>query len=74
MTILAWINPQTNICENTTVDDRPASEIQIEGYLILDLEAIGGGGIGHIWDGTKLSSPPVQAAADQPQASGAQEL
>lgn len=54
MTILAWINKETNVCENTTVDDRPASEIHIDGYLILDLEAIGGGGIGDTWDGTQL--------------------
>lgn len=55
MTILAWINEQTNICENTTLDDRPATEIHIKGYLILDLEAIGGGGIGDVWDGIKLN-------------------
>jgi hypothetical protein len=55
MTILAWVNEQTNICENTTLDDRPATEIHIEGYLILDLEAIGGGGIGDAWDGVKLN-------------------
>lgn len=55
MTILAWVNEQTNICENTTLDDRPATEIHIEGYLILDLEAIGGGGIGDVWDGVKLN-------------------
>jgi hypothetical protein len=60
MTTLAWINTQTNVCENTTLDDRPASEIQIEGYLILDLDAIGGGGIGDTWDGKKLSKPPVE--------------
>lgn len=54
MTTLAWINSE-NICENTTLDDRPASEIQIEGYLILDLGAIGGGGIGDFWDGEKLT-------------------
>lgn len=59
MTILAWINTQTNVCDNTTLDDRPVSEIQIEGYLILDLDAIGGGGVGDIWDGEKLSKPPV---------------
>lgn len=57
MTILAWINEQTNICDNTTLDDRPASEIHIDGYLILDLEAIGGGGIGDTWDGEKLNKP-----------------
>lgn len=55
MTILAWINEHTNVCENTSLDERPASEIHIDGYLILDLEAIGGGGIGDVWDGTKLN-------------------
>lgn len=63
MTTLAWINTQTNVCDNTTLDDRPASEFQIEGYLILDLDAIGGGGIGDTWDGQKLSKP---SAVDQP--------
>lgn len=57
MTILAWINKETNVCENTTVDDRPASKIKIDGYLILDLEAIGGGGIGDTWNGTCLIKP-----------------
>jgi hypothetical protein len=71
MTTLAWINTQTNICDNTTLDDRPASEIQIDGYLILDLEAIGGGGVGDIWDGQKLSKPP---ALEQPPTSGTQEI
>lgn len=56
MTTLAWIN-SNNICENTTLDPRPASEIQISGYLILDLDAIGGGGIGDTWDGEKLVKP-----------------
>lgn len=37
MTTLAWINEQTNICENTSLDDRPASDIAIPGYIILDL-------------------------------------
>lgn len=55
MTILAWINEQTNVCDNTTLDDRPASDFHIDGYLILDLEAIGGGGVGDIWDGVKLN-------------------
>lgn len=72
MTILAWINEQTNVCENTTLDPRPASEIQIPGYLMLDLEAIGGGGIGDVWDGTKLIDPPIPE--DQPVTSGTQEL
>jgi hypothetical protein len=71
MTTLAWINTQTNICENTSLDDRPASAIQIDGYLILDLEAIGGGGIGDIWDGEKLSKPP---SIEQPSTSGTQTL
>lgn len=51
MTILAWINEQTNICENTSLDDRPASEISIPGYLMLDLEQTPSAT--WQWDGTK---------------------
>lgn len=50
MTILAWINEQTNICENTSLDDRPASEIQIPGYIMLDLEQAPSAK--WIWDGS----------------------
>lgn len=57
MTTLAWINNQTNICDNVSLDDRPASDIQIDGYLIVDLDAIGGGGIGDTWDGERLVKP-----------------
>lgn len=74
MTILAWINTQTNICENTSLDDRPASEIKVEGYLMLDLEAIGGGGIGDLWDGTKLVKQEPTAAESQPTTSETQTL
>lgn len=59
MTTLAWVNKETNICENTTLDDRPASKIKIDGYLILDLDDIGGGGIGDTWDGTRLIKPEL---------------
>ena len=38
MTQLAIINNITNICENVTSDNRPANEITIEGYTVLDLE------------------------------------
>jgi hypothetical protein len=38
MTILALINNQTNICENVSLDNRPANEITIAGYTVLDLE------------------------------------
>lgn len=38
MTILALINNQTNICENVSSDERPANEIIIQGYTVLDLE------------------------------------
>ena len=38
MTKLALINNITNICENVSSDDRPANEINIEGYTVLDLE------------------------------------
>lgn len=74
MTVLAWINEQTNICENTTLDDRAASEITVSGYLILDLDAIGGGGIGDIWDGEKLIKPVPIVSENQPITSGTQEL
>lgn len=40
MTTLALINNQTMICENVSLDDRPASEIQIDGFLVLDLNEI----------------------------------
>lgn len=51
MTILAWINNQTNICDNTSTDPRPASEIQIAGYTIIDLEQTPSAGWG--WNGTE---------------------
>ena len=38
MTQLAIINNITNICENVSSDDRPANEINIQGYTVLDLE------------------------------------
>jgi hypothetical protein len=38
MTQLALINNITNICENVSSDTRPANEINIEGYTVLDLE------------------------------------
>lgn len=38
MTVLAWINEQTMICENTSLDPRPADEVHVDGYLMLDLE------------------------------------
>ena len=38
MTKLAIINNITNICENVTSDTRPANQINIEGYTVLDLE------------------------------------
>ena len=38
MTKLAIINNITNICENVSSDTRPANEINIEGYTVLDLE------------------------------------
>jgi hypothetical protein len=38
MTKLALINNNTNICENVTIDDRAANEINIEGYTVLDLD------------------------------------
>lgn len=38
MTVLAWINNKTMICDNVSIDDRPASEIRIPDYMIIDLE------------------------------------
>jgi hypothetical protein len=75
MTMLAWINEQTMVCENVSLDDRPTPEIKVSGYLILDLNAIGGGGIGCTWDGEKLTPPPeAQNETSQPETSGTQEL
>ena len=38
MTKLAIINNITNICENVSSDTRPANEINIQGYTVLDLD------------------------------------
>jgi hypothetical protein len=38
MTQLAIINNITNICENVSIDDRQANEINIDGYTVLDLD------------------------------------
>jgi hypothetical protein len=38
MTQLAIINNITKICENVSTDTRPANEINIEGYTVLDLD------------------------------------
>lgn len=41
MTYLAIINTNTMICENVTVDDRPADQITLPGpYLVLDLSIV----------------------------------
>jgi hypothetical protein len=37
MTILGLVNAQTLICENVTIDERPASEVQIDGYIVIDI-------------------------------------
>jgi hypothetical protein len=57
MTRLALINPNTNIVENVTLDDRPMFEIDIPGYIIVDIDEVGGGGIGDTWNGTVLVKP-----------------
>lgn len=78
MTTLALINKETNICENVTLDSRSASEIQIEGYLVVSLhEVCVDGGIGYVWDGEKLNPPPpvlYEPAENQPNTSGMQTL
>lgn len=51
MTTLAWINNQTNICDNVSTDPRPASEIQINGYTIIDLNQTPS--VGWEWNGTE---------------------
>jgi hypothetical protein len=38
MTQLALVNDQTLICENVSSDPRPAQEIVIPGFIVLDLE------------------------------------
>jgi hypothetical protein len=38
MTTIAWINNQTNICDNVSGDIRPVSEISKEGYQLIDLD------------------------------------
>ena len=39
MIYLAIINTNTNICENVTVDTRPANQVIVPGpYLVLDLK------------------------------------
>lgn len=36
MTTFLLINESTLVCENVSTDDRPASEIKLPGYLVLD--------------------------------------
>lgn len=48
--MLAIINNQTNICENVSTDPRPASEIEIPGYTVLNLSEIPS--VGWEWDTT----------------------
>lgn len=56
MPTIAHINVNTNICENVTIDNRPASEIQIDGYILVDLNG-SEAGIGYVWDEEKLVKP-----------------
>lgn len=35
---IALINNKTSICENITIDNRPANQIFIEGYTAIDLK------------------------------------
>lgn len=73
MTVIAWINKETNNCDNVTLDPRPASEIHVDGYLMLDLDEIGGGGVDYKWDGTKLFKPQPEIG-EQPVSDGTQTL
>ena len=57
MTMIAWVNMQTNVCENVSTDERPVSEIPVPGYLLIDLDALGHGWIGWVWDGSDLIKP-----------------
>jgi hypothetical protein len=38
MTTLGLVNAQTLICENVTEDERLASEVQIDNYIVIDIE------------------------------------
>lgn len=63
MTILALINQNTMVCDNTSLDDRPASDIHIEGYIVLDLMQTPA--YGWVWDGQqwqKFQKPNGEAA------------
>lgn len=66
MARIAWINLETNICDNVSLDERPVSEIKIDNYLMVSLEEVGFGGIGWVWDGEKLINPNTPNL-DQPQ-------
>lgn len=50
MTILAWINQQTNVCDRCSLDDRQPSEIEIPGYFLIDLEKTTA--VDWVWDST----------------------
>ena len=52
MTTIAWINNETNICDNVSYDDRPASEISIPGYQMIDLGQTPT--VNWNWDGTQF--------------------
>jgi len=73
MTRILLINNTTNKLENISVDERPVSEINIEGYTVLDesttsaldwewdgtdwISISGIPRIGQDWDGTNLTIP-----------------
>lgn len=48
MTILALIDENTKFCVNITTDDRPAHEVQVAGYIVLDLETTPA--IDYVWN------------------------
>lgn len=74
----ALVNEQTMICENISLDERPANEIVVAGYLIIDITDTSFG-IGDIWNGTTfekgyIPAPLAQAAEIQPESTGTQTL
>lgn len=62
MTKLALINNKTNICENVSIDERPANEINIEGYTVLDLDNTPV--INYVWNETLNDFEEIESIGD----------